>query len=355
MIEVITKAKIRVLIVDDSAVVRELLTHILNADPELQVIATASNGQEALHVVEHNPPDVITMDYQMPKMNGLETTRMIMKTHPIPIIIVSGTAVHDEAAKLFSLIDSGAIAIVAKPISIEHADFDATAKELVQTVKLMSEVKVIKRWFREKKNAQPEVSLQGKLNVITKDIKVVAIGASIGGPIVLKTILSGIPKNFSIPILIVQHIAQGFTQGFVEWLRQSTGFSVQIAIAGTFPEPQHAYVAPYGLHMQLANNGSFILSDDAPMNGHRPSVARLFLSVATVFGHGAVGILLTGMGKDGAAELKLLKNKGALTIVQDKETSIVYGMPGEAIQLNAENMVLTPEAIASVLSNLVKS
>lgn len=356
MIATITKARIRVLIVDDSAVVRELLRHILSADPQILVIGTASNGKDALSFIEHTPPDVITMDYQMPKMNGLEATRMIMKTHPIPIIIVSGTAVHEEAAKVFHLIDSGAVAIVAKPISIEHANFDAMAKELVHTVKLMSEVKVIRRWFREKiePQPQPQKSLQDKLDVTPANIKIVVIGASTGGPIVIKTILSKIPKNFPIPILIVQHIAQGFAIGFVEWLKQTTGFSVQLAVAGTFPLPQHAYVAPDGLHMLLASNGSFILTDDAPMNGHRPSVARLFLSVATLFGRHAVGILLSGMGKDGAAELKLLKNKGALTIVQDKETSIVYGMPGEAIQLNAESLVLTPEAIACALSNLVK-
>lgn len=349
MTEAGIKAKIRVLIVDDSAVVRELLTYILTSDSQLEVMATASNGEDAIRIIEQNPPDVITMDYQMPRMNGLETTKMIMKTHPIPIIIVSATAVYQESAKVFRVIDSGAVAIVSKPISMNHRDYEATAKELIQTVKLMSEVKVIKRWFKEKVDIQPV------LDRIPKEFKLIAIGASTGGPIAIKTILSGLPKNFPIPILIVQHIAQGFTEGFVEWLNQSTGFSVEIAKAGTYPKPQHAYVAPYGLQMQLGNDGSIVLQDDRSINGHCPSVARLFSSVAKVLGPAAVGVLLTGMGKDGAEELKVLKDKGALTIVQNKETSVIYGMPGEAVHLNAENLVLGPEAIASVLSHLAKS
>jgi two-component system, chemotaxis family, protein-glutamate methylesterase/glutaminase len=186
------------------------------------------------------------------------------------------------------------------------------------------------------------------------EVQVVAIGASTGGPVVLQTILSGLPKNFAVPVLIVQHMAPGFVQGFADWLAQSSGFPVHIPTAGEYPRPGHAYVAPDGVHMGVGTGGRVILRRDEPEDGLRPAVSHLFRGVAQVFGRQAVGVLLTGMGRDGAEALKLMRERGAVTIAQDKKTSVVHGMPGEAIRLDAAMYVLPSENIAAALTGLVQ-
>jgi two-component system chemotaxis response regulator CheB len=180
----------------------------------------------------------------------------------------------------------------------------------------------------------------------------VAVGVSTGGPPVLQTILAALPRNFSVPILLVQHIAPGFTQGFADWLAQSSGLPVQAPVQGQPILPGHVYVAPDGFHMAVGPQGQVHLNTEEPENGLRPSVSHLFRSVVHAYGPRAVGVLLTGMGKDGASELKLMKEQGAVTIVQDKETSVVHGMPGEAIRVGGATYVLLPEKIRMALTNL---
>jgi two-component system chemotaxis response regulator CheB len=343
---------IRVLVVEDSAVLRELLVHLLEADPAIQVIGTAANGTEAIEAVRRNKPDVVTMDYHMPKMNGMEATRAIMEQQPVPIIIVSGSSARREVAGALSLLDAGALAVVEKPPAIGHPGHEAAARELVQAVKTMAEVKVIRRWPRRAVASPAPEPIA--LKAVAGEIKVVAMGASTGGPIVLKTILAGLPRNFPVPILIVQHIAGGFTAGLADWLAQASGMQVRIAHHDEIPLPGTAYVAPDGLHMAFSRERRIALSDDAPESGYRPSVARLFRSAATVFGSQAAGVLLTGMGVDGAAELRLMRERGAVTIAQDRESSVVHGMPGEAIRLQAAAYVLSPAEIAAALARLAK-
>ena len=342
------------MLVEDSAVVRELLAHLLNADPAIQVIGAAHDGEEAIEAVGRMKPDVITMDFHMPKMNGLDATRRIMETHPTPIVIVSGSSARNEVASAFRVMEAGALTVVEKPAGPGHPDHDAAARELVQTVKLMSEVKVIRRWPRREAKAPAAPDRAIELGPAKAEVKLVAIGASTGGPIVLKTVLSGLPKDFQVPILIVQHIAPGFTQGFIEWLALATGFAVIAPTHGEPVLPGRAYIAPDGFHMRLGHDGRIILSADGPENGHRPSVSNLFRSVADVMGRNAAGVLLTGMGKDGAEELRLLREKGAVTIAQDQESSVVHGMPGEAIALDAATYVLPAGKIAEALKTLVQ-
>jgi two-component system chemotaxis response regulator CheB len=343
---------ITVLIVEDSPVVRDFLRHVLSADPEIQVIGTASDGAAALDVVQHQKPDVITMDIYMPKMNGLEATRKIMETHPTPIVIVSSSVVADEVATTFRAIEAGALAAVPRPQGLGHAEHEATAQELVRMVKLMSEVKVVRRWPRHRNGSRVPAAQRADMLRASTAIQVVAIGASTGGPLVLQTLLSGLPKDFPVPVLIVQHMAAGFIPGFAAWLAQSTGFPVHVAAADDYLLPSHAYVAPDGAHLRVGMGRRVVLSQDAPKNGVRPSVSYLFQSVAHVFGGSAAGLLLTGMGKDGAEELKLLRDKGAITMVQDRDSAVVYGMPGEAVKLDAAMYVLSPERMVAGLVRL---
>ena len=344
---------IRVLVVDDSPSVRKFLIYLFASDQEIQVIGTANNGEEALAAVKDKKPDVITMDLHMPKMDGYTATRAIMENFPTPIVIVTGSYSAREVATTFTALEAGALAVINRPADIGHPDHAATARELIQTVKLMSEVKVVKRWAQRRTPAQEGIKpITPEPAPVPREVRLVAIGSSTGGPQVLQQILSKLPKNFHVPIVIVQHIAQGFTEGFAVWLAESSGFPVSVAADGEQMQPGHAYVAPNGSQTIVDGHGRIALQNSGPENGHLPSVSCLFRSVAAAYGPGAVGILLTGMGTDGAAELGMMKEKGAVTIAQDKESSVVYGMPGEAIELGAASYVLPPDKIAAMLTNL---
>jgi two-component system, chemotaxis family, protein-glutamate methylesterase/glutaminase len=347
---------IKVLIAEDSQVVRDLLTYILSSDPDIQVIGTASNGEEAVKAVGDKKPDVVTMDINMPKMDGFEATRIIMATTPTPIIIVSASWDPKEVQKTFRAMETGALAAVRKPAGVAHPDYKDHAKELIQMVKLMSEVKLVRRQSRvQRRENIPARLVAGDLIPLTTDVKVVAMGASTGGPTVIETILSGLPKDFPAPLLIVQHIAPGFVQGFADWLANSCRFPVRIARQHEFTLPGHAYIAPDGVHMGVDAGGRITFEGSEPENGLRPAVAHLFRSAKDAFGKDIVGVLLTGMGKDGAKELKMMKANGAITIAQDKQSCVVYGMPGEAVNLDAASYVLSPPKIAELLARLLKA
>lgn len=349
---------IKILVVEDSPVVREFLIHILSADPDMRVVGTARDGEEALEAVRRHRPDVITMDIHMPKMDGLEATRRIMETDPTPIVIVSGSSDPREVATTFDAMEAGALAVLCRPAGIGHPLHEATAGELLQTVRLMSEVKVVRRWSQARRGAMtpgkltPLPPLKMALTGESAQARIVAIGASTGGPPALQTILAALPKDFPLPVLIVQHIAVGFVRGFIEWLAQSATLPVHLASHGELVLPGHVYVAPDECQMKVVRGGKIALTTDQPENGLRPSVSYLFRSVAEVYGGDAVAVLLTGMGRDGAEELRLLKDKGAVTFAQDKDSSIVHGMPGEAIKLGAATFVLPPHKIAEMLTNL---
>lgn len=348
---------IKVLIAEDSPVIREFLVYILGSDPDIRVVGTANNGEEALDAVKRYRPDVITMDIHMPKMDGLEATRRIMETDPTPIVIVSGSTDPHENTTTFRAMEAGALAVLRRPAGIGHPDHEATARELVQTVKLMAEVRVVRRWpqtRREPVSPAAAKALVEKAAKVPAKVKVIAIGASTGGPPVLQTILSALPRDFPLPVLIVQHMATGFIMAFVEWLAQSSGLPVHVAMHGEHLVPGHVYVAPDECQMKVTDGGTIVLSKDEPENGLRPSVSYLFRSLAEVYGGDVVAGLLTGMGRDGAAELRLLREKGAVTFAQDKDSSVVHGMPGEAIRLDAATFILAPGKIAAVLTDLAR-
>ncbi|MBI3853098.1 MAG: chemotaxis-specific protein-glutamate methyltransferase CheB [Verrucomicrobia bacterium] len=347
-----TNRKINVLVADDSPVSRMLLVHLLESDPQIQVVGAVNDGQAALDFVNGNKPDVIVMDIHMPRLDGFEATRRIMETQPVPIIICTATTDPKEVATTFRLLEAGAVACVAKPVARAHAEFEQLVTDLLQTVKLMSEVKVVRRWPRSRPASWPAPpAAEGKC--APAGVTLIGIGASTGGPPVLQTILSSLPKDFPAAILIVQHIAHGFLPGLVEWLNQTTGLQVHVASHGTCPLPGHAYLAPDDFHMGISANGRILLTREEPENGLRPAVSYMFRSLAEVCGRNALGVLLSGMGQDGAVELKLMKDQGAITIAQDRQSSVVHGMPGEAIELGGATHVLAADNIAATLISVV--
>ena len=345
---------IRVLIAEDSPSMQHLLKRAISSDPMLTVVGVASDGEAALEAVKQLQPDVIAMGWQMPKLDGLEATRIIMETTPTPIVIVTGRVAANDAAVSFRMIEAGALAIIQQPPSEDHPDYQRETLQLTRTLRLMSEVKLVKRMARtskEQETAKPSVGTSCRA---ASEIQIVAIGASTGGPNVLQTILSGLPKDLPVPLFIVQHISKGFTAGFVEWLRNTTNVPLHLASHGEYALPGHGYVAPDDFHMGVERGPRILLDRHGLENGLRPSVAHLFRSAAQNFGSGAVGVLLTGMGRDGADGLKMMKEKGAVTFVQDEESSIIYGMPGEAIKLHAATYILSPEDITVALTALIR-
>jgi two-component system, chemotaxis family, protein-glutamate methylesterase/glutaminase len=343
---------IKVLIVDDSPVARELIDHLLSSDPEIRIIGSARNGNEALAALEHKRPDVITMDVHMPGMDGFETTRRIMMEYPIPVVIVTATLDPRTDSAVFRTLEAGALAIVLKPPGFGHPDHSKAAAELIQTVKLMSEVRVVRRSNRQARGRLPQQA--GEELPAEAPVRVVAIGASTGGPIVIQNILSALPGDFPVPVLVVQHMAEGFIDGFAEWLDGSCAIKVKVGQQWESLQPGVAYVAPGGLQMGIDALKRIILTPGKPGEYLCPSVTHLFRSVAEGYGNQAVGILLSGMGADGAVGLKEMQEKGALTIAQDEESSVIYGMPAEAVKLKAAQHVLPPERIIAMLLAVIK-
>jgi two-component system chemotaxis response regulator CheB len=347
-----SSSRIRILVVEDSPVIRDFLTHILNLVADLLVVGVARDGEQAIKMVHECQPDVITMDIHMPGMDGFETTLRIMETQATPIVIVSGSSSVMESVTAFRALAVGALAVVSRPYGFGHPEFASSTNQLVETVRLMAGVKVVRRWPQHKDLLAEAPAARPFSN--NHAIRMVAIGASTGGPGAILTILSGLPKDLPFPLLIVLHICDGFVHGFVEWLAQASGLPVHIAAHDEMPMPGHVYVGPSGFHMGVNSSHRIKLEASPPDNGLRPSVNHLFRSVAAAFGKHATAILLTGMGADGAEALKLVRDYGGVTIAQDQASSVVHGMPGEAIQLGAAMHVLAPESIGAFVRGLAR-
>ena len=336
---------IRVLIVDDSPVQRELLQQILTSDPEIEVVGMACDGEEGVREALAKKPDIITMDIHMPNMDGIEATRKIMSLYPVPIVVISASSSEMEVASSFEALEAGAIAIAEKLNFVS-----GNTQKLVETVKLMSEIKMVRRVTHLKNEKIEKKSIP---QIQSLEIRVIAVGVSTGGPPVLQEIFKNLPTNFP-PILVVQHITPGFLKGLSDWLAQTTQKTIKIATQGEKPEANQIYFAPEDYHMGLDVLSKIVLTKDQPENGHRPSASFLFRSCAKNFGNKTLGILLTGMGHDGAEGLKLMKESGAFTIAQNKETSIIFGMPAEAIALKAVSKILSPLEISDFIAKQVR-
>jgi two-component system chemotaxis response regulator CheB len=336
---------IRVLVVDDSSFVTEVLSGVLGADPEIVVAGSARNGLEALDLTRRLKPDVITMDLRMPVMNGVQATAAIMAECPTPILVVSATPHDGDDA--FDAIRAGAMEVVQKPREDFSRDYVAMGTELIRLVKLLSKVPPVRRPLRSShplsELALPERQVTGN---------VVAMAASTGGPGAYCAVLGRLPAAFPWPILAVQHIVQGFLDGFVRWLDGHSELRVVTAEHGAWPRPGHVYFPSEDHHLAVDATGRLVLDPSAPVDGHRPSATYLFRSVAQAYGARAVGVVMTGMGQDGAKGLLDLRHAGGHTIAQDEASSVVYGMPQSAVELGAAESVVSleriPEAILAV-------
>lgn len=334
---------LRVLVVDDSATQRAMLVALLDGDAEIEVVGFAATGAEAIRAVTRLKPDVITMDLRLPELDGIEATRRIMQEAPTPIVVVTAHASRDDTATVSRALEAGALALVEKPAP--GPCYQAQRDDLLRTLKSMARVRVVRRWSPDRlRPSAPRVEP-------TNRPRVVVIGASTGGPQALHTILPALPATFSLPILIVQHMAAGFTSRMVEWLRPACALPIQLASTGTPVQSRGIYVAPAGSHLAVRQR-TMTLTDDAPIRGHRPSATLLFQSVADEYGAAAIGVLLTGMGDDGAAGMQELKNAGAVTIAQNEATSVIFGMPKAAIHLGAVDYVLPHDQIGPLLVEL---
>jgi two-component system chemotaxis response regulator CheB len=336
---------ISILVAEDSATQRQFLLSLLEEAGGFDIVGVATDGLEAVEATGRLRPDIVLMDCHMPHATGIEATRVIMDKFPTPIVIVSSTLTRDEIDRTFDAIKCGALAFLPKP-TLAAFESQPDGDSLIQTLRLMAEVKVVGRRVRP---AMPRRSPQ-----VAKPagIGMIGVGGSTGAPGVIAEILSGVDAKSTVPILIVQHMARGFVEGFAQWLSNTTRFPVSVGAQGTAVQPGHAYLCPDDRHMGIDAGGRIALSDSGPEEGFRPSANFLFRSISQSFGRGAMGVLLTGMGRDGAAGLLALRRAGGLTVAQDEASCVVYGMPREAVALGAVQHVLPPAEIARVIAGI---
>ena len=338
--------KIKVLIIDDSALVRKVLAKELSKDPEIEVVGTAPDPYIGRDKIVFLGPDVVILDIEMPRMDGLTFLEKLMKYHPMPVIIVSSLAKEGCEVALRGL-ELGAVEVMAKPGAAYTVQ--DLSEQLIEKVKAAAEIKRFERLFSKRGPSPIETALKKPFFKTTD--KIVAIGASTGGTEAIKEVLTGLPVEIP-PILVVQHMPEHFTRAFAERLNSLCKFEVKEAEDGDLASPDKVLIAPGNRHMVLKRSGAkyYVEIKNGPLVYHqRPSVEVLFTSIAQAAGPNAVGVILTGMGKDGAAGLLEMKNAGAFTIAQDEKSSVVYGMPKEAAVIGAAMKIAPLEKISQLI------
>lgn len=336
---------IRVLLVDDSIIALTIIKRMLASSPDIEVAGTASNGKEALELIPQLKPDVICTDLHMPVMDGFKLTKQVMRMYPMPILVVS-VSVREGSANVFKLLEAGAVEVMLKPKGGLESESEKTKMELVSKIRILSGVRVFRR-VGEKGRSSEQVD--SALRVPHSAFRVVVIGASTGGPQALHEILRALPHDFPLPVVCIQHISEGFLKGLVEWLAEQCRIKVMIAGHGEAPLPGAVYFPREGTHLKIDQNGRFVCSTEPPVYGHRPSITATMRSLVQYYGSAVIGALLTGMGSDGAEGMLAIQQAGGITIAQDEESCIVFGMPKQAIELGAAKYVMPLEDIGRTI------
>jgi len=349
------KERVRVLVVDDSALMRKLIPMILERDPDIEVVGTAMDGAFALRKIAELQPDIVTLDLEMPRMDGLETLRMIMKSAPLPVIVFS-THSKEGAYSTFKALALGAIDFVPKPKNAAAGNLEPVALQLAE------KIKVAKRAGGRKSIPKPVLELPPSSKKRSRPAvppnRIIAIGISTGGPNALQYLLTQFPADFAATFVVVQHMPEGFTDMFARRLDECCALDVHEAKSGDLLIAGRVLICPGNRHMmvrRMPRGEMVVLSDTPPINGHRPSADVLFHSVAQEFGLTSVGIIMTGMGEDGAEGIGAIKAAGGMTIAQSEETCVVSGMPRAAMMKGFVQKVLPLDTLGAHLLSLYGS
>jgi two-component system chemotaxis response regulator CheB len=336
---------IRLLIVEDSVTQREIFRRLFAEDGAFTIVAEAATGEEAIRLVQQHVPDVVLMDIHMPGMGGIEATREIMRVCPVPIVVASATLQRQDIDLALKAIEAGAVSVIEKPEGAVLLHLQKIAPQLRMELVAASRAVLLKRSSPATRRVPAPVSA----NLASLgNIEVIGVATSTGGPPVLLQILSALPKPFPLSVLLVQHISEGFVEGFARWLQDMTGHSTRLARDGARLEPG-IWLAPGGKHLALANRTTIALPTRSEKDIHCPSANVLFHSMSCHAATSSLGILLTGMGDDGAKGLLALKQAGGHTVIQDEASALIWGMPKCAKDLGAANQELSPAEIVRVM------
>jgi two-component system, chemotaxis family, protein-glutamate methylesterase/glutaminase len=345
---------IRVLVVERPGSDRERLAALLGTDPQISIVAEIVRPAEVVEQTRKVRPAVIAMAVQLPATSTFDLTKEIMIEAPTPIVIVSDETDARQVEVSILALRAGALAVAPRPPAVSAPDHEAARDRLIATVIAMSQVKVVRRW-RERPQALPRGSGSSRASTNGTSAHAVAIAASTGGPAALQQLLSELPADFPAPILVVQHIADGFIGGLVDWLNSICSLKVKVAEGGEPLAPHTVYVAPSNSHLGVAGRARITLSHADPIGGFRPSASFLFESVARAFGSSSIHVVLTGMGQDGLAGLMVARELGGRILAQDEASSVVFGMPGAAIAAGVVDHVMPPAAAALQLLALTRA
>ena len=348
---------IKVFLVEDSPVALNILQRILNSSSDIEVVGTAQNGIDALKQILLHKPNVVCTDLLMGKMDGLELIKNLMSEFPLPILVISDLVTANDTQRIGQLLEAGAVDVFPKPKTGFIQDYEKQKNDLVNKLKILSGVRV----FTKRNDRDNLIKINNDTNQNNRlfsntgftNYQIVAIGVSTGGPKAMQQIIGQLPADFPLPIVCTQHISIGFLNSLISWLSIESRLKTKIAQIGEKPLPGTLYYAPEQYHLEIDCRGRFAYSQSPAINSHRPSVTTMFQSLAQFYGKSVIGILLTGMGRDGVTGMQEIYQRGGLTIAQDKDSSVIFGMPQEAIKLGIVNQVLPLEKIAPFILNKV--
>lgn len=359
------KNPVKVFLVEDSPVASTILQRILTSSSEIEIVGTANNGIDALKQIPLQKPDVVCTDLLMEKMDGLELTKQLMARFPRPILVISDVVTNNNTHKIGQLLEAGVVDVFPKPKTGFIQDYEKQTNSLIQKIIILAGVKVFtkKKYIDSQQINSDNINRQALSNTNIKErkqpkkinYKIIAIGVSTGGPKALETIFSQLPADFPLAIVCTQHISVGFLSSLISWLSQKSNLTIKIAEYGEKPLPGIIYFAPENYHLAIDNQGNFSYLNSFDTDIHCPSVNTMFQSFAQFYNQSMIGILLTGMGKDGAIGMQEIYKFGGLTIAQDESSSIIFGMPYEAIKLGVVTHTLPLTKISSFLIDTINS